>query len=224
MRLLVVEDQPKVAAFIVKGLQEEGWTVDLETDGEAGLRAAQSGRYDLIIQDIMLPGIDGFTAIEALRKSGSRCPILALSARDEVEDRIRGLNVGADDYLAKPFAFGELLARVKAILRRGKDNDDGLLHFADIELNPILREVRRGGQKINLTVKEFALLELLMRNPNRVLTRTTIMEKVWEISFDTETNIVEAFIRLLRKKIDADFEPKVIRTVRGVGYRISLED
>ncbi len=222
MRILVVEDQPKVASFIVKGLKEEMYSVDLAEDGETGLRMAQLNNYDLLIQDLMLPGINGFQAIETLRKSGNKTPIIILSARDAIDDRIKGLDLGADDYLCKPFSFEELLARVRAILRRGKEANDVVLRIADLELNPINHEVKRGGQKILLTVKEYALLEYLMRNRGRVLSRTLITEHVWDINFDTETNVVDVYIRMLRKKIDSDFEVKLIQTVRGIGYVLEI--
>ena len=218
MRILVVEDQPKVASFIVKGLREEMYSVDLAEDGETGLRMAQLNSYDLIIQDLMLPGINGYQAIDTLRKSGNRTPIIILSAKDAIDDRIKGLDYGADDYLCKPFSFGELLARVRAILRRGKDTGDPILRIADLELNPVTHEVKRAGNKIILTAKEYSLLEYLLRNIGRVLSRTLITEHVWDINFDTDTNLVDVYIRHLRKKIDADYDLKLIQTVRGIGY------
>lgn len=218
MKILVVEDQPKVANFIVKGLREEMYTVDLAVDGETGLSMAQKQGYDLIIQDLMLPGINGYQAIETLRKSEVKTPIIILSAKDGIDDRIKGLNVGADDYLIKPFAFGELLARIKAILRRGKEIGDPILRLADLELNPVTHEVKRAGQKVTLSTKEFSLLEYFFKNIGRVLSRTLITEHVWDINFDTETNLVDVYVRLLRKKIDDEFSSKLLHTVRGIGY------
>ena len=223
MRILVVEDQPKVASFIVKGMKEEMYSVDLAEDGEEGLRMAQMNNYDLIIQDLMLPGINGYQAIETLRKGGNKTPIIILSAKDGIDDRIKGLDFGADDYLCKPFSFGELLARVRAILRRGKETGDPILRIADLELDPVSHEVIRDGQKIILTVKEYALLEYLLRNTGRVLSRTLITEHVWDINFDTDTNLVDVYIRYLRKKMDTEFEVKLIQTVRGIGYVLKDE-
>jgi len=224
MRLLVVEDQPKVAQFILKGFKEVGYQAELATDGETGLRLAQGGDYDLLILDLMLPGINGFTLLEKLRRVGKLTPVIILTARDALEDRIHGLDAGADDYLVKPFSFGELLARSRAVLRRGKESSDAIFRVADLEFDPVAHEVRRKGQKIPLTAREFALLEHLLRHQGRILTRTAILEKVWDVHFDTESNVVDAFVRLLRKKIDEGHPVKLIQTVRGIGYTLRPEE
>lgn len=218
MRILVVEDHPTVSAFIVKGLREELYAVDLAEDGKEGLYLAQMESYDLIIQDIMLPKVNGLKAIKTLRASGIKVPIIALTARSSLEDRIDGLDAGADDYLCKPFAFAELLARIRAILRRDSSSVESILRFQDLEMNPLSHEVHRASQLITLTAKEYSLLEYFLRNIGRVLSRTLIMEHVWDMNFDTETNVVDVYIRMLRKKIDLDFDTQLIHTVRGVGY------
>ncbi len=218
MRILVVEDEEKVASFIRKGLEEEHYAVDLALDGTEGLHLAETHPYDLIVLDLMLPGLDGFRFVQRLREGGIDTPILILTARDSVESKVRGLDLGADDYLTKPFAFAELLARVRALLRRGKPHTPPVLRVADLTLDPAARRVTRAGKVIELTPKEFALLEYLMRHAGRVLTRTMILEHVWDQSFDSYTNVVDVYINYLRKKIDHGFEPRLIHTVRSVGY------
>jgi heavy metal response regulator len=218
MRILLVEDDPNIAGFIRKGLREEHYAVDLAPDGEEGLLMAQAAAYDLLILDIMLPKLDGVTVCRRLRADRNPTPILLLTARDEVEDKVAGLDAGADDYLAKPFAFPELLARVRALLRRGNAPQPTHLKVADLELDPVAHRLWRAGREITLTGKEYALLEYLLRNANRVLTRTAIIEHVWDIHFDAMTNIVDVHIRALRAKIDRDFSSPLIHTVRGVGY------
>ena len=218
MRILLVEDDRKVASFIRKGLAEEGYAVDTAADGETGLAMGLDRLHDLIILDVMLPAKPGFQVVRELRQAKVSTPILLLTARDAVEDKVQGLDVGADDYLTKPFAFAELLARVRALLRRGGEGRPPALQVADLILDPATRTVRRGGEAIPLTNREFALLEYLMRNPGRVLTRTMIAEKVWDYSFDSETNVIDVYINYLRKKIDAGRPSKLLHTVRGVGY------
>jgi heavy metal response regulator len=218
MRILLVEDDPNIAGFIRKGLREEHYAVDLAPDGEEGLLMAKAAAYDLLILDIMLPKLDGVTVCRRLRADRNPTPILLLTARDAVEDKVVGLDAGADDYLAKPFAFPELLARVRALLRRGSAPQPARLKVADLELDPVAHRVWRAGKEITLTGKEYALLEYLLRNANRVLTRTAIIEHVWDIHFDAMTNIVDVHIRALRAKIDRDFSSPLIHTVRGVGY------
>ena len=218
VRILVVEDADRVASFIVKGLREEGFAVDRAATGPEALDAISLNDYDLVILDVMLPGADGFKVTERLRGSGNEVPIIMLTARDGVADRVRGLDVGADDYLTKPFAFEELVARVRANLRRGPIQVDPILELDDLRLDPATREVSRGGQRIELTVKEYGLLDYLLRNKNRIVTRTSIIEHVWDVRFDSDTNLVDVYVRYLRKKIDEPFERKLIHTVRGVGY------
>jgi heavy metal response regulator len=218
MRLLVVEDEKKVASFLKKGLEEECYAVDVAHDGEEALYMADINDYDLVLLDIMLPKIDGLTVLRHMRDNGNDAPILMLTAKDSVDNIVEGLDAGCDDYLTKPFAFGELIARVRALLRRDKDSKTPILEVADLKLYPITREVIRGDQKIELTAKEYALLEYFMRNPNRVLTRTMMAEHVWDYHFDTDTNIVDVYVNFLRKKVDRHFEFKLIHTIRGVGY------
>lgn len=223
MRILVVEDEKKVAAFIKRGLEQESYAVDVVEDGVEGQNFAEMNDYDAIILDIMLPGKNGLEVLKDLKASGVNSPVLLLTARDSVEDRVKGLNVGADDYLTKPFAFEELLARLRVLMRRGGYGSP-VLKFADLSLDPATRKARRGGIEVELTVKEYALLEYLLRNPNRVLTRTLIAEHVWDQSFDSETNVVDVYINHLRSKIDKDFPQKLIHTVRGVGYVLKTEE
>jgi len=220
MYVLVVEDDKKVAGFLRKGLREEGYTVDVAHDGEDGLALAMVNQYDLIILDIMLPERDGMQVLKELRTRRTSTPILMLTARDSVEDKVQGLNWGADDYLTKPFAFAELLARIRAILRRGKSERPVQLTAADLTLDPVTHRVRRSGREIELTSKEYALLEYFLRNKGQVLTRSLISEHVWGYQFDTGTNIVSVYVNYLRNKIDSDFDKKLIHTVRGVGYVI----
>jgi heavy metal response regulator len=224
MRLLLVEDDPNLGRFIQKGLQEERYAVDVAMDGEEGLSLATVNQYDLIILDIMLPKLDGLGVCRKLRADRKTTPVLMLTARETVEDRVAGLDTGADDYLTKPFAFAELLARVRALLRRGSTLPSGRLQALDLELDPVSHRVWRAGQEIPLTNKEFALLEYLLRNTNQVLTRTAIIEHVWDIHYDSMTNIVDVHIRALRSKIDRNFPPPLIHTVRGVGYVLKTEE
>ena len=218
MRILIVEDDPNLAGFIQKGLREEHYAVDLAQDGEEGLLMASTTPYDLVILDVMLPKLDGFTVCRRLRVAGNTTPILLLTARGTVEDRVTGLDMGADDYLTKPFAFAELLARVRALIRRKGNDHAPRLTVADLEVDPLAHRVWRAGKEITLTNKEYALLEYLLRNPDRVLTRTAIIEHVWDIHYDGMTNIVDVHIRALRAKVDREFSAPLIHTVRGGGY------
>ncbi|HHY47311.1 MAG TPA: response regulator transcription factor [Firmicutes bacterium] len=220
MRILVVEDEPKIASFIKRGLEEEGYAVDVAGDGESALDYAESAQYDLLILDIMLPKRDGISVCQELRMRGLKTPILMLTARDTVDDRVEGLDAGADDYLVKPFAFKELLARIRALLRRPREVTPTRLKVGDLILDTATQRAERGGRVIDLTLREYALLELLMRHKGQVLSRTQIAEHVWNFDFYSESNIVDVYIRYLRLKVDADFEPKLIQTVRGVGYKI----
>lgn len=220
MRLLVVEDEPGIAAFLRQGLTEEGYAVDVVGDGERAIEFALSAPYDAIILDILLPKKDGFQVCAELRRRGLRTPILMLTARGAVEDRVRGLDTGADDYLMKPFAFAELLARVRALLRRPAVALPTLLQVGDLTLDPVTRRVERAGRPIELTPREFSLLELLMRHPGQVLSRTQIAEHVWNYNFFHQSNVVDVYVRYLRRKIDDGFQPRLIHTVRGVGYKI----
>jgi len=224
MRILVVEDDPSVSGFITKGLREEQYAVDLATDGEDGFAMAESNPYDLIILDVMLPKLDGFSVCRRLRASRHTTPILLLTARDTVDDRVKGLDTGADDYLTKPFAFAELLARIRALLRRGASQGTAHLKIADLELDPVTHKVWRDGQDISLTNKEYALLEFLMRNAGRVLTRTAITEHVWDMHYEAVTNFVDVHIKTLRQKIDRDRSLPLIHTVRGVGYVLKVPE
>ncbi|MEK7850958.1 MAG: response regulator transcription factor [Deltaproteobacteria bacterium] len=217
MRILVVEDEKKVASFIKKGLEEESFAVDISYDGEEGSFLAETNPYDLIILDIMLPQKSGLAILRELRDKGINTPILLLTARGTVEDKVTGLNAGADDYLAKPFVFSELLARVRSLLRRGIDKSP-ILKFADLSMDPVARKVTRSGVDIELTSKEYALLDYFLRRPNQVLTRTMISEHVWESDFDTFTNVIDVYVNYLRNKVDKEFEKKLIHTIRGVGY------
>ncbi len=218
MLILIVEDEHKIASFVRKGLEAEGYTVDVAYDGEQGLRLAEMNDYDLILLDIMLPKLDGVTLCRRLREEGEDTPVLMLTAKDAVPDRVRGLDSGADDYLTKPFAFDELLARVRALLRRGGPKVPPKLQVADLILDPSTQEVRRGGRPIQLTNLEYRLLHYLMQNAGRVLNRTLIEEHVWGSSFDSFTNTVDVYISKLRKKIDQETDKKLIHTVRGIGY------
>ena len=223
MRLLVAEDEKKVASFIRKGLEEEGYAVDLVSDGKTGLIMGLDGIHDLIILDINLPQMDGLSILRELRNKNVKTPVLLLTVRAAIEDKVIGLDTGADDYLTKPFAFQELLARVRALLRRRAEAESPLLQVADLTLDPATRLVSRGDQKIELTAKEFALLSYFMRNPGRVLTRTMIAEHVWDYDFDPMTNVIDVYVNYLRKKIEANGEEKLIHTVRGVGYVMKVE-
>lgn len=223
MRILVVEDEKKVANFVKKGLQEEGYAVDVVYNGRDGLNFAADQSYDLILLDIYLPGIDGLTILKKLRDAKVKTPVLLLTVRATIEDKVIGLNSGADDYLTKPFAFEELIARVRALLRRGRDADTTVIQVADLILDPVRRIVTRRGQVIVLTMKEFSLLEYFMRSTGRVLTRTMIIDHVWNYDFDTETNVIDVYVNYLRKKIDTGHDVKLIHTVRGVGYVLKTE-
>ena len=218
MRILVVEDEKKVAGFIKKGLEEETYAVDVAHDGEEGLHLAIEGYYDLIILDLMLPKMDGLEVLSELRGGKKDVPILLLTAKDTVEDRVTGLNKGADDYLTKPFAFSELLARVRVLLRRGKAEVKTELQIADLSLNLVSHKVNRGGGEVELTGKEYSLLEYFMRNQGKVLTRTMIAEHVWDYNFDTFTNVIDVYVNHLRKKVDRGHSKKLLHTLRGVGY------
>ena len=223
MKILVVEDEPKTGEYLKQGLQEAGFSVDLVRDGLDGAHAAVTGDYNLLILDVMLPTLDGWGVLRRVRAAGNEVAVLFLTARDQVEDRVRGLELGADDYLVKPFAFAELLARVRTLLRRGaKAKESELLRVAELELDVIRRRVTRGGQRIDLTAKEFSLLELLMRRQGEVLPRALIASQVWDMNFDSDTNVIEVAVRRLRAKVDDGFDRKLIRTVRGMGY--VLED
>jgi len=223
MRLLLVEDEKKVSSFIKKGLEEEGYAVDSASDGETGLMMGLDGVHDLIILDINLPGKDGLDVLQELRKKKVTTPVLLLTVRAAIEDKVIGLDTGADDYLTKPFAFQELLARVRALLRRQTDAEAPLLKVADLILDPARRLVYRGQEKIELSTKEFALLDYFMRNPDRVLTRTMIADHVWDYDFDPMTNVIDVYVNYLRNKIETGHEPKLIHTVRGVGYVMKVE-
>ena len=218
MRILLVEDDPGVSGFILKGLTEERYAVDLASDGEEGFFMGDSIPYDLIVLDVMLPKLDGMVVCRRLRAKGKTVPILLLTAKDAIEDRVLGLDMGADDYLTKPFAFPELLARIRSLLRRGGSQPTTRLKVGDLELDPVAHQVWRREQEIPLTNKEYMILEYLLRNENRVLTRSAIIEHVWDIQYDNLTNIVDVHIRSLRAKIDRDFPSPLIHTVRGVGY------
>ncbi len=221
MKLLVVEDDATTGTYIARGLREDGHSVDLLADGQAGLIAATAGAYDVVILDRMLPQIDGLTLLKTLRGAGNLTPVLLLTAMGNVEDRIAGLNAGADDYLAKPFAFGELSARVAALARRPQAlEQDTVLRAADLEMHLITRKVTRAGQEIDLLPREFALLEFLMRRKGRVQTRTMLLEGIWDLSFDPMTNVVETHVSRLRAKVDRPFCRELIQTVRGAGYKI----
>lgn len=219
MRLLVVEDDKKLASYIVKGFEESGFAVDHCADGEEGLIMATGNEYDATVVDIMLPGLNGLALVQELRKQRSATPVLFLSAKGSVEDRVKGLQTGGDDYLTKPFAFAELLARVQALVRRGsRATDPTTLQVADLTLDLLSRKVTRAGQKIELQAREFSLLEYLMRSAGRVVTKTMILNHVWDYSFDPQTNVVDVLVCRVRNKVDKDFEPKLIRTIRGMGY------
>ncbi|WP_412527461.1 heavy metal response regulator transcription factor IrlR [Burkholderia lata] len=217
MRILIVEDEPKTGAYLRKGLTEAGYVVDWVEDGITGQHQAETEEYDLLVLDVMLPGQDGWTLLQNLRRSKST-PVLFLTARDDVGDRVKGLELGADDYLAKPFDFVELTARIKSILRRGQPRDSNTLRLADLELDLTRRKATRQGDTILLTAKEFALLWLLMRREGEILPRATIASQVWDMNFNSDTNVVDSAIRRLRSKIDDAYDPKLIHTVRGMGY------
>jgi two-component system copper resistance phosphate regulon response regulator CusR len=225
MKILVVEDEPKTGNYLKQGLLEAGFIVDLARNGEDGLHDALTVNYDLVILDVMLPGIDGWAVLRGIRAAGKEIPIIFLTARDQVDDRVHGLELGADDYLVKPFAFAELLARVRTLLRRGsKSKESEVLRAADLDLDLIRRRATRSGKRIDLTAKEFALLELLLRRQGEVLPRSLIASQVWDMNFDSDTNVIEVAIKRLRAKVDDDFEPKLIHTVRGMGYVLEVAE
>ena len=219
MKILIVEDEAKTGEYLRQGLRESGFTVDLVTNGLDGMHHGMEGDHDLVILDVMLPDLDGWQVLKAWRDKGRLMPVLFLTAKDHVEDRVKGLELGADDYLVKPFSFAELLARVRIILRRGRGNAEStVLVVEDLELDLLRRRVSRAGKKIDLTAKEFGLLELLMRRKGEVLPRSLIASQIWDMNFDSDTNVIEVAIRRLRAKVDNGFEPRLIQTVRGMGY------
>lgn len=233
MRILIVEDDLKTGNYLHQGLQEAGFSAELARTGPDGLHLALTEAIDLLILDVMLPGLDGWQILQTLRGAGKNLPVLFLTARDQIDDRVRGLELGADDYLVKPFAFAELLARVRTLLRRGKPEDAkadttqgaaNVLTVADLELDLLRRRVTRAGQKIELTAKEFALLEFFMRRQGEVLPRSLIASTVWDMNFDSDTNVIEVAVRRLRAKMDEAFTPRLIRTVRGMGYVLEAPD
>ncbi|BDU50210.1 response regulator [Haliovirga abyssi] len=218
MRILVVEDEKNIAEYLKKGLQESGYVVDTVFDGEEAVYMASIYEYDLILLDVMIPKLDGVGVIKELRKNKNSSYVIMVTAKDKIEDRVKGLDAGADDYITKPFAFAELLARIRAVLRRGSDDKENILKVKNLEMDLVKREVKREGKLIELTSREFSLLEYFLRNKNMVLTRIMISERVWDIDFITETNVVDVYINHLRKKIDNNFKDKLIHTIRGVGY------
>ena len=225
MKILVAEDDPKIGAYLQQGLSEAGFAVELAADGSAALQVALLGACDLLILDVMMPGLDGWAVLQRLRAAGLELPVLFLTARDRVEDRVRGLELGADDYLVKPFAFAELLARVRTLLRRGQASAvPTLLQVADLQVDLLKRRASRAGQRIELTAKEFALLELLLRRRGEVLPKSLIASQVWDMNFDSDTNVIEVAIRRLRAKIDDPWPLKLIHTVRGMGYRLDAPE
>jgi two-component system, OmpR family, response regulator len=223
MRALVVEDESKMAALLRRGLQEEGYAVDVASTGEDGAWLGNENDYDVILLDAMLPDIDGFEVCRRLRAAGRWSPVLMLTARDGVQDRVAGLDAGADDYLTKPFSFDELFARIRALLRRGPSERPTVLEVGDLVLDPAKRRVTRGTAAIDLTPKEFAMLELFLRHPGEALTRTRILEHVWDFAYEGDSNVVDVYVRYLRKKLDRPFGRRSIETVRGVGYRLREE-
>lgn len=226
MKLLVAEDEPKTGIYLQQGLREAGFTVDRVVTGTDAIDQALNEAYDLLILDVMMPGLDGWEVIRRLRAAGQAVPVLFLTARDGVDDRVKGLELGADDYLVKPFAFSELLARVRTLLRRGNSSlpVQTTLQIGDLQVDLLKRRASRGGQRIDLTAKEFALLELLMRRHGEVLSKSLIASQVWDMNFDSDTNVIEVAIRRLRAKIDDEFEVKLLHTCRGMGYRLEAQE
>lgn len=224
MKILLVEDESKTGSYLKQGLTEAGYLTDWVQDGLSGREYALTGDHDLFILDVMLPGLDGWQILAAIRQTGKLTPVLFLTARDQIEDRVKGLELGADDYLIKPFAFAELLARVRTLLRRGHVREDDILQVADLELDLRKRRAVRANQRIDLTAKEFALLELLMRRSGEVLPRSLIASQVWDMNFDSDTNVVEVAIKRLRNKVDANFSTPLIHTVRGMGYVLEADN
>lgn len=223
MRILVVEDEPKAGEYLRKGLTESGFVVDLARTGPDGLQLATADAYDLIVLDVMLPGMDGWQVVQELRKT-QETPVLFLTARDDVQDRIKGLELGADDYLVKPFAFAELVARIRTLLRRGPIRESERLEIADMEIDVLKRRVTRGGERIDLTPKEFALLHLLAKRQGEVLSRSLIASQVWDMNFDSDTNVVDVAVRRLRAKVDEAYSRKLIHTLRGMGYVLEIRE
>ncbi|KJH70036.1 response regulator [Aliterella atlantica] len=223
MRVLLVEDEPGIAQFVRQGLAEAGYAVDVAPDGRSGWDYAIAAEYDIIVLDIMLPEMDGLQLLRQLRSERIKSPVLLLTARDRIEDRVKGLDAGADDYLAKPFAFTELLARLRALLRRPPLQGDTILRVANLEMDVANREVFRDGKQIDLSPREFTLLEYFMRHPRQVLTRDRITEHIWNFDFYGDSNVVDVYVGYLRRKIDREFNPPLLHTVRGVGYRLSAE-
>ncbi len=224
MKILIIEDETKTGNYLRQGLTEAGFVADIARDGMDGMHLALTEAYDLIVLDVMLPRVDGWEVLQGIRRAGKGLPVLFLTARDHVEDRVKGLELGADDYLVKPFAFSEFLARVRTLLRRGAAKEAEILRAADLELDLRRRRVTRSGRRIDLTAKEFALLELLLRRQGEVLPRSLIASQVWDMNFDSDTNVIEVAVRRLRSKMDDGFEPKLIRTVRGMGYVLETQE
>ncbi len=223
MRLLVIEDNPKMAGFIRQGLSEQGYGVDVAASGHDGEHMASTGNYDAVVLDVMLPDHDGIQVCRNLRRRGHKTPILMITALSTTSDKVVGLDAGADDYLTKPFEFEELVARIRALLRRGQAGESTLLRFEDVEMDLAKRRVTRCGQRIRLTAKEFALLEYFMRNPNQVLTRTAIGEHVWDMNFDSDSNVIDVYVSMVRRKVDKGFDKPLIHTVIGSGYLLSAD-
>lgn len=224
MKILIVEDEQKTGDYLKQGLSEAGFVVDLVRDGLDGVHQALTDDYDIVVLDVMLPKLDGWQVLHKIRQAGKQMPVLFLTARDQIEDRVKGLELGADDYLVKPFAFSELLARIRTLLRRGKNNDPDRLQVADLELDLLRRRATRAGKRIDLTAKEFSLLELLLRRQGEALPRSLIASQVWDMNFDSDTNVIEVAMRRLRAKVDDNFEPKLIQTIRGMGYVLEVPE
>jgi two-component system copper resistance phosphate regulon response regulator CusR len=224
MKLLIIEDEPKTGDYLKQGMSEAGFVVDLARNGTDGAHMALTEDFDLVVLDVMLPGMDGWQVLQAIRAGAKQMPVLFLTARDRVDERVKGLELGADDYLVKPFAFSELLARVRTLLRRGRSIEPAVLTAADLELDLLRRRVTRSHKEIRLTAKEFALLELLLRRQGEVLPRSLIASQVWDVNFDSDTNVIDVAVRRLRAKVDDEFEPKLIRTIRGMGYVLEVPE